>query len=74
LLSNGSQLVTAYGVGTLLELVREIAMKLAADGKKVRVCVQGSMGTGGRGCTSCIQLTHSLKPFYLSSETVLPIK
>jgi hypothetical protein len=22
----------------------------------------------------CIQLTHSLKPFYLSSETVLPIK
>ena len=35
-----------YRVGTLLELVREIAMKLAADGKKVRVCVQGSMGTG----------------------------
>jgi hypothetical protein len=28
----------------------------------------------GGGCTSCIHLTHSLKPFYLSSETVLPIK
>ena len=35
-----------YRVGTLLELVREIAMKLASDGKRVRVCVQGSMGTG----------------------------
>jgi len=35
-----------YRVGTLLELVREVAMRLAADGKKVRVCVQGSMGSG----------------------------
>jgi hypothetical protein len=22
-------------------------------------------GEGGEGCTSCIQLTHSFKPFYL---------
>ena len=35
-----------YRIGTLLELVRELAMKLAADGKRVRVCVQGSMGSG----------------------------
>jgi adenylate kinase len=35
-----------YRIGTLLELVREIATRLAADGKKVRVCVQGSMGQG----------------------------
>ena len=35
-----------YRIGTLLELVREVAMALAADGKRVRVCVQGSMGQG----------------------------
>ena len=35
-----------YRIGTLLELVREIAGRLTADGKKVRVCVQGSMGQG----------------------------
>lgn len=35
-----------YRVGTLLELVRELAMTLAKDGKRVRVCVQGSMGEG----------------------------
>jgi len=35
-----------YRIGTLLELVRDLATKLAVDGKKVRVCVQGSMGQG----------------------------
>ncbi len=35
-----------YRIGTLLELVRELATKLASDGKRVRVCVQGSMGSG----------------------------
>lgn len=35
-----------YRVGTLLELVRVMATALAEDGKRVRVCVQGSMGTG----------------------------
>ena len=35
-----------YRIGTMLELVREVAMALAADGKRVRVCVQGSMGAG----------------------------
>ena len=35
-----------YRVGTLLEGVRELACQLAADGKRVAVCVQPSMGTG----------------------------
>lgn len=35
-----------YRIGTLLELIRDLATKLAVDGKKVRVCVQGSMGAG----------------------------
>jgi adenylate kinase len=36
----------SYRVGTLLELVREMALGLYREGKRVRVCVQGSMGTG----------------------------
>lgn len=35
-----------YRIGTLLELVRELAFTFADDGKRVRVCVQGSMGVG----------------------------
>jgi adenylate kinase len=35
-----------YRIGTLLEGIRELVTALAADGKRVRVCVQGSMGTG----------------------------
>jgi adenylate kinase len=35
-----------YRVGTLLEMVRDMATALAADGKKVKVCVQGAMGAG----------------------------
>jgi adenylate kinase len=35
-----------YRIGTLLEGVRELVTALAADGKRVRVCVQGSMGAG----------------------------
>eukprot|EP00899_Mesostigma_viride_P011983 jgi/Mesvir1/20786/Mv07896-RA.1 len=35
-----------YRIGTLLELVRHVAFALADDGKRVRVCVQQSMGTG----------------------------
>ena len=35
-----------YRIGTLLEGIREIALAIAADGKRVRICVQGSMGTG----------------------------
>lgn len=38
--------VDVYRVGTLLELVREIASALALDGKRVKVCVQGAMGSG----------------------------
>jgi adenylate kinase len=35
-----------YRVGTMLELVRGMASALVQDGKRVRVCVQGSMGKG----------------------------
>eukprot|EP00611_Tribonema_gayanum_P001151 TRINITY_DN10860_c0_g2_i7.p2 TRINITY_DN10860_c0_g2~~TRINITY_DN10860_c0_g2_i7.p2 ORF type:complete len:422 (-),score=158.11 TRINITY_DN10860_c0_g2_i7:150-1415(-) len=35
-----------YRVGTMLELVREMATGLADEGKRVKVCVQGSMGVG----------------------------
>ncbi|GLJ42848.1 hypothetical protein SUGI_0888210 [Cryptomeria japonica] len=35
-----------YRIGTLMELVRVIALALADDGKRVKVCVQGSMGEG----------------------------
>ncbi|KAG0599230.1 hypothetical protein M758_12G137500 [Ceratodon purpureus] len=35
-----------YRIGTLLELVRELAFTFADDGKRVRVCVQGAMGEG----------------------------
>jgi adenylate kinase len=37
-----------YRVGTLLEMIREIATNLAVDGAQVRICVQGSMGVGMR--------------------------
>ena len=35
-----------YRIGTLLEMVREIAYVVALDGKKVKVCVQQAMGEG----------------------------
>ncbi|KFM24902.1 hypothetical protein F751_1781 [Auxenochlorella protothecoides] len=35
-----------YRVGTLLEMVREMATALAQDGKRVKVCVQQSLGEG----------------------------
>eukprot|EP00249_Psilotum_nudum_P019732 c27393_g1_i1 orf=619-1320(-) len=35
-----------YRIGTLLELIRELALSFANDGKVVKVCVQGSMGEG----------------------------
>uniref|UniRef100_A0A7I4CI31 DUF1995 domain-containing protein n=1 Tax=Physcomitrium patens TaxID=3218 RepID=A0A7I4CI31_PHYPA len=35
-----------YRIGTLLELIRELAFTFANDGKRVRVCVQGPMGEG----------------------------
>lgn len=38
--------VDVYRVGTVLEMVREIATALALDGKRVKVCVQGAMGSG----------------------------
>ncbi|KAG4946940.1 hypothetical protein AAZX31_15G191900 [Glycine max] len=35
-----------YRIGTLMELVRALALSFADDGKRVKVCVQGSMGEG----------------------------
>eukprot|EP00244_Chara_vulgaris_P008985 TRINITY_DN3685_c0_g1_i3.p1 TRINITY_DN3685_c0_g1~~TRINITY_DN3685_c0_g1_i3.p1 ORF type:complete len:532 (-),score=110.45 TRINITY_DN3685_c0_g1_i3:227-1798(-) len=35
-----------YRIGTLLELMREIAFTFAQDGKRVKVCIQGAMGEG----------------------------
>lgn len=35
-----------YRIGTLLEMVREIAYVVALDGKKVKVCVQQALGEG----------------------------
>ncbi|KAG6500716.1 hypothetical protein ZIOFF_040566 [Zingiber officinale] len=35
-----------YRIGTLMELVRTLALSFADDGKCVKVCVQGSMGEG----------------------------
>lgn len=35
-----------YRIGTLLELVREVATALAQDGKRVKVCVQQALGSG----------------------------
>lgn len=36
----------SYRIGTLLELTRSIAITLAEQNLRVRVCVQGSMGVG----------------------------
>mmetsp|Transcript_16165 Transcript_16165/g.29158 ORF Transcript_16165/g.29158 Transcript_16165/m.29158 type:complete len:514 (+) Transcript_16165:47-1588(+) len=36
----------SYRIGTLLELSRAMAMRLAEQNLRVRVCVQGSMGVG----------------------------
>eukprot|EP00578_Thalassiosira_sp_NH16_P024836 CAMPEP_0181100938 /NCGR_PEP_ID=MMETSP1071-20121207/13472_1 /TAXON_ID=35127 /ORGANISM="Thalassiosira sp., Strain NH16" /LENGTH=527 /DNA_ID=CAMNT_0023183725 /DNA_START=22 /DNA_END=1605 /DNA_ORIENTATION=+ len=36
----------SYRIGTLLELSRSMAIKLAEQNLRVRVCVQGSMGVG----------------------------
>ncbi|XP_057487059.1 adenylate kinase 5, chloroplastic-like isoform X2 [Actinidia eriantha] len=35
-----------YRIGTLMELVRVLALTFADDGKRIKVCVQGSMGEG----------------------------
>ena len=35
-----------FRIGTLLELCRDIATALALDGRRVKVCVQKSMGQG----------------------------
>ncbi|KAM7472965.1 hypothetical protein LguiA_011148 [Lonicera macranthoides] len=35
-----------YRIGTLMELVRALSLSFADDGKRIKVCVQGSMGEG----------------------------
>ena len=36
----------SYRIGTILEMVRSVAVKLAQSNKRVRICVQRSMGVG----------------------------
>lgn len=36
----------SYRIGTILEMVRTIGIKLAEENLRVRICVQGSMGVG----------------------------
>lgn len=36
----------SYRIGTILELVRAVTIRLAEENLRVRVCVQGSMGVG----------------------------
>lgn len=36
----------SYRIGTILELVRVVAIRLAEQNLRVRICVQGSMGVG----------------------------
>eukprot|EP00542_Grammatophora_oceanica_P010650 CAMPEP_0194041438 /NCGR_PEP_ID=MMETSP0009_2-20130614/13349_1 /TAXON_ID=210454 /ORGANISM="Grammatophora oceanica, Strain CCMP 410" /LENGTH=541 /DNA_ID=CAMNT_0038684951 /DNA_START=15 /DNA_END=1640 /DNA_ORIENTATION=+ len=38
--------VDSYRIGTLLEMARCIAIRLAEENLRVRVCIQGSMGVG----------------------------
>ena len=38
--------VDVFRIGTLLELVRELAQALALDGKRVKISVQQAMGQG----------------------------
>lgn len=35
-----------FRIGSILELVRKIAIRLAEENVRVRICVQGPMGTG----------------------------
>ncbi|GAB2300244.1 hypothetical protein Dimus_034282 [Dionaea muscipula] len=49
-----------YRIGTLMELVRVIALSFADDGKRVKVCVQGSMGVGALAGTP-LQLAGTRK-------------
>ena len=54
-----------YRIGTLLEMVREMAYQLAVDGKLVKVCVQQSMGQG------VFQVHTSADAITVSQETHL---
>jgi hypothetical protein len=51
---------------TVLELVRDVATDLAADGARVKVCVQQALGQGvfqaRRKCPSTSSLQHLLLP------------
>ncbi|KAL9250673.1 Adenylate kinase 5, chloroplastic-like protein [Drosera capensis] len=49
-----------YRIGTLMELVRLLALSFADDGKHVKVCVQGSMGVGALAGTP-LQLAGTRK-------------
>jgi adenylate kinase len=48
-----------YRIGTLLEMVREIAAVLAQDGLRVKVCVQQALGQGFFTVSACSWPPHA---------------
>ena len=58
-----------YRIGTVLEMVRELAARIAEDGKAVKVCVQGSMG---QGVFQGLPLSLNGAPLVLSRRTAKP--
>ena len=66
-----------FRVGTLLEMVREMAVGLAQDGQRVKVSVQQSMGQGVFQVRAALpfsllqsgQQTHACQPFYATKTS-----
>lgn len=58
-----------YSIGTILELVRVVAIRLAEQNLRVRICVQGSMGVGAFRCiTAAFNVTCKLTCNYWSTH------
>ena len=56
-----------YSIGTILELVRTVATRLAEENLRVRICVQGSMGVGKKFRNVCgvlLKLCELTKSYY----------
>ena len=51
-----------YRIGTMLEMVREVAMAIAVDGRRVKVCVQQALGQGIFTVISRLCIRLSLQP------------
>ena len=50
-----------YRVGTVLEMVRTVALSLTEDGATVKVCVQQSMGEGVFQVPTCLLTVFGAK-------------